>query len=132
MPDPKSDSPPDICNGTRAYAHRQSHLYDDLVTSFISHWRPYLSAQSLGSSWLDGYASHVGLTPTPSSQRADARLPPVSIHIPMPPIHCSSSQLPVDPPLLSESDHDSDWGDELNTGGDIDEAVDTEDILDDD
>ena len=131
VPDPKSDSPPDIRGGLRAYAHRQSHLYDDLVTSFISHWRPYLSAQSLGSSWLGRYASRVSLAPAPS-QKADARLSPVPIHIPMPPGLPSSSQLLVDPPLRSEGDHDSDWGDELNTGRDIDEAVDTEDVLDDD
>jgi len=47
--------PPDVQDGLRAYAHRQSHTYDSLITLFVSHWRSFLSAHSLGLSWLCDY-----------------------------------------------------------------------------
>ena len=100
-------------------------MYDDLITSFFSHWRLYLSARSLGSSWLEQYTSRVGPTYTQPSQKADAS---PSVH------NITLSDLPVDPhlmdpPLHSESDDDSDW--ELITGEDLDDTVDAEDVLDD-
>ena len=127
----KSGLPPDIRAGLRAYAYRQSDLYDDLVTSYVSRWRPYLSAKSLGSSWLDGYASRVSLIPTPSSWKVDARLPSTCAPI-LTPSSLPIDPQPVDPPIRSESDDEADWDDDETIVGDVDEYVDTEDILDDD
>ena len=127
----KSDAPPDIRHGLHAYAHRQSHLYDDLITSFILHWKLYLFAQSLGSSWLGRYTARVVPVPMQPSQRADAFPPATAVHtitLSNPP---ADPQL-VDPPLRSESDNDSDWGNDSNTGGDLDDTINAEDVLDDD
>jgi hypothetical protein len=52
---PDSPLPPDVQAGLRAYADRQSDTYDKLITLFVNHWRHFLSAHSLGSSWLDDY-----------------------------------------------------------------------------
>ena len=41
--DTKSNTPANIHSGLHAYAYQQSHLYDDLITLFFSHWRLYLS-----------------------------------------------------------------------------------------
>ena len=128
----KSNSPPDVLRGLRAYAHRQSHLYDDLVTSYVLHWRTYLSARSLSSSWLDKYASRAGPTPAQSSQKADVLSPPTPIRIPASLSLPAESELLVDPPLRSESDNDSDWGDDVETLGDSDDFFHAEDLLDDD
>ena len=133
-----SDPHPDIRSGLCAYAHRQSDLYDNLITSFVSHWWCYLSAQSLGCSWLDKYASRVRFAPTPSFQQADAHSTPAAAHTPND-VHTPilsglpvNPQLLVDPPLRSESNNDSDWGEDLNSGGDIDDCINAEDILDED
>jgi hypothetical protein len=51
-----SDPPPlDVQDGLCAYAHRQSYIYGKLITVFVNHWHSFLSAHSLGSSWLCDY-----------------------------------------------------------------------------
>ena len=66
-------------NGLRAYAHRQSHTYNSLITLFVSHWRSFLSAHSLGLSWLCDYP--LDAHPVPPArprcghQRSDVNLP---------------------------------------------------------
>jgi hypothetical protein len=127
----ESNYPPDIRSGLHSYAHRQSHLYNELITSFVSHWRHYLSSKSLGSSWLCNYASRVGPTLTRSSQRAGASSIPAGIHTPASSKPPADAQTFVDPPLRSESDDDSDVGEEVH-GGDLEDSIDAEDILDDD
>ena len=122
-----SDCLPDIRSGFRSYAHRQSYLYNELVTSFVSHWRPYLSSQSLGSSWLSKYASRVRPTPARSSRKAGV---PGTACTPTLLKPSTNVQPPIDPPLRSESDDDSDG--EVGAGGDPEDNVDAEDILDDD
>lgn len=47
--------PPDVQDGLHAYANRQSYIYNQLITLFVSHWRGFLSTHSLGSSWLHDY-----------------------------------------------------------------------------
>jgi len=47
--------PPDVQDGLRAYASRQSDVYDQLITLFVNDWRGFLSTHSLGSSWLHNY-----------------------------------------------------------------------------
>ena len=58
--------PPDVQSGLRAYADRQSHTYDSLITLFVSHWRGFLLAHSLGSSWLHNYP--LGAHPVPPAR----------------------------------------------------------------
>ena len=52
--------PPNVRDGLHAYARRQSYIYDKLITLFVNDWHGFLSAHSLGSSWLCNYplASH--------------------------------------------------------------------------
>ena len=47
--------PPIVQDGLHTYAHRQADIYDRLVTLFVNHWHSFLSAHSLGSSWLGNY-----------------------------------------------------------------------------
>jgi hypothetical protein len=105
------DTSPDIQDGLRAYAHRQSNLYNELVTLFVVYWRPYLSAHSLGVSWLGEYVSRVDPTPVRPSRRGkktDTSSAAFTANVP------SSFKVPtnpsplVDAPLDSGSDNDSD------------------------
>ena len=127
-----SNYPLDIHNGLCSYAHRQSHLYDNLTMSFVSHWRPYLSSQSLGSSWLGKYTSHVDPALTRLSQKTGAGLVPAAVSTPTLVNPSTEVQPLVDPPLHSESDDDSEGGEDVGTGGDFEDTVDAEDVLDDD
>ena len=136
IPDHKtSDYPSDIQGGLRAYACRQSHLYNELVTLFVVHWRTYLSARSLGSTWLDDYDSRVDTTPTRPARghrKADVSSDPVTINTPV------SSSLPATPgplmdaPLDSESNNDSEGDDNVDSEGDVEDPIDAEDMFDDD
>ena len=47
--------PPDVQRGLRAYACRQSHTYETLITSFANRWRGLLVAHGLGATWLQRY-----------------------------------------------------------------------------
>ncbi|KAF9777606.1 hypothetical protein BJ322DRAFT_1114906 [Thelephora terrestris] len=50
----QTDSPPpvDIQRGLHAYAFRQAHIYEVLITSFVGWWRKLLVPHNLGSEWL--------------------------------------------------------------------------------
>lgn len=130
-----SDYPSDTQGGLRAYACRQSHLYNELVTSFVVHWRVYLSARSLGSAWLNKYDSRVSSTPTRPTRghpKADVGLDPATINAP------ASSSLPpapallLDAPLDSEDDNNSDGDDDVDSDGDVESSIDAEDMFADD
>jgi len=127
---------PDIRDGLHAYACRQSNLYDQLVTSFVTHWRPYLLARSLGSSWLNKYTSHVAPVPTHNGrQKTDTGSTPVITNTNIP----ASSELPGNPkpstdaPLDSGSDDDSEGNrDHVGADEDAGDSVDAEDMFADD
>lgn len=132
-PSGNSDSLPDIQDGLRAYARRQSHLYDELVTFFVTHWRAYLSARSLGSSWLDKYASRVDPTPVRPSRghKTDTGLAPAPANIPVPSKLPTGLENLVDTPLDSGSDDDSE-GDGDGADAEGEEYIDSEDMFADD
>ena len=71
--------PPNVWDGLHAYARRQSYIYDKLITLFVNDWHGFLSAHSLGSSWLCNYplASHPVPPARPSRghRRPDTNLP---------------------------------------------------------
>jgi len=79
----QSNDPPalNVQDGLCAYAHRQSHMYDKLVTLFVNHWRGFLSAHSLGSSWLCNYSLDVHPVPPARPRRghreSDGDLPTI-------------------------------------------------------
>ena len=129
----KCNHPPDIQDRLRTYACRQSHLYNELAMLFVTHWRMYLSAHSLGSSWLSKYDSRANPTPTWLShghRKVDVALAPVTAKIP------GLSKLPtnpraqVDAPLNSRSDDDSE-GDinGADAGDDTESSIDAEDMF---
>ena len=111
-------------------------MYDGLVTSFIAHWRAYLIAHSLGSSWLTKYASCVDPIPLRAS-RGHKKVPtssvlatpnvPGSLELP------TSPESPVNTPLDSESDDDPEGEDNgVDAEGDVEGCVDDDDIFADD
>ena len=53
----QSNNPPprEIQEKLHAYTHQQSYIYNRLITLFINNWHNFLSAHSLGSSWLHDY-----------------------------------------------------------------------------
>ena len=53
----QSASPPpiDVCQGLRAYASRQVHVYKTLIASFVGHWQKLLMPHDLGAGWLHRY-----------------------------------------------------------------------------
>ena len=53
----------EVIQGLRAYAHRQAHIYETLITSFSNHWRGLLTTHGLGLGWLLRYP----LAPDPPS-----------------------------------------------------------------
>ena len=63
----KSSNPPpnEVQQGLCAYALRQAHVYQTLITSFSDRWRKLLRCHALGSEWLCHYP------PTPSHQSSD-------------------------------------------------------------
>ena len=72
----QSDNPPapDVQDGLRAYAYRQSNTYDKLTTLFVNHWHYFLSAHSLGSSWLSDYPLDAHPIPPARPRRGHRRL----------------------------------------------------------
>ena len=118
--------------------YRQSRLYDGLVTSFVTHWRSYLVAHSLGSSWLNKYASRadpVTLWPSRGHQKPTWNSVLVAANIPESP-KASANPKPlgdvVDAPLDSEIE-DMEGGDEVaDAKGDEEGNVDSEDMFADD
>ena len=77
----RSDNPPSpgVQDGLRAYAHRQSNTYNKLIALFVNHWYNFLSAHSLGSSWLSSYPLNAHPVPPARPRRGhrslDADLP---------------------------------------------------------
>ena len=132
-----SNHPSQIRDGLCAYACRQSHLYDNLVTLYVTHWRTYLTSHSLGSSWLGKYASHAAsctsLIPShPSRTRQEVDADPGSTAttvsaLSKPP---SNLQLLVDSPLDSGSEDGV--GRDNNVISDTEGEMDPEDMFADD
>jgi hypothetical protein len=67
--------PPSVQDGLRAYAHRQSYIYDKLITIFVNHWHGFLSAHSLGSSWLRDYPLSAHPVPLARPRRCQEHCP---------------------------------------------------------
>jgi hypothetical protein len=131
-----STYPPDVQDGLRAYVCRQSHLYNKLITLFIAHWRTYLIAHSLGSSWLNAYTSRADPVPSRPSRGHQKASPSSVLTGPTVP---GSSEPPtspksiVDAPLDSESDNDPDGEDNaVDAEGDAEGYVDDDDMFADD
>lgn len=117
----------DIQDGFHAYACWQSHVYDNLVASFIGHWRKYLLTHSLGTTWLDNYPPSVDPTPVQPShghQRSDTGPSPIA-EVPVIPTISGPPTTPhnlyVDAPLDSGSDDD--------TPGETDAEIDAGEML---
>ena len=66
--------PPIIQDGLRAYALRQSDTYDRLVALFVNHWHGFLSAHSLGSSWIGNYPLSTYPAPPAGPRRGHRQL----------------------------------------------------------
>ena len=117
--------PADIQAGLRAYAYRQSSMYNDLITSFVTHWRRYLFANSLGTTWLNNYPPPIDPTPSRPSRghrRSDIGPSPITKASATPELPISSNNIDVDAPLESESDNgDDDTQEEIE--------IDAEEIL---
>ena len=116
-----------VQDGLRAYARRQSHVYNDLIASFVGHWRKYLLAHSLGAAWLDNYPPPVDPAPARPSRghrRSDAGPSPVTEVSVKPTISnppTTPHDLDVDAPLDGGSDDD--------TPGEIDAEIDAKEML---
>jgi hypothetical protein len=125
-----SNNSPDVQDGLRAYASRQSSLYDQLITLFVSHWRKYLSAHSLGSSWLGGYASRPDLARVRPlrRQKVDAGSVRTAVIVPVTPTLSTDPETHVDAPLDSGSDNDSD-DIAADAEGDMDVYLDADDMF---
>ena len=124
-----SDRSPDVQDGLRAYACRQSSLYNELITSFVTRWRTYLITHSLGSSWLGKYTSRVNpipLRPSRGHQKADAGLTPVSSapSVGVKPL--------VDAPLDSGSDNDSEGDNGVDAEEEMNDYFEAEEMFADD
>ena len=101
---------------------------------FVTHWRTYLFSRSLGSSWLDKYASRVDPTlawPSRGRKKTDTRLDPVPAKIRVPSKLSTDSKPLVDTPLDSGSDDDSE-GDANGADTEGEDLIDSEDIFADD
>ena len=104
--------PVGIEDGLRAYAHRQSQVYNDLITSFVGHWRKYLLSHSLGATWLGNYPPPVDpipVRPSRGHQKSDAERAPIAKVS----AKSATSELPATP-------HDSDVDEPLEIIGDDD------------
>ena len=133
---------PDTClpvgveDGLRAYAHRQSQVYDDLVASFVGHWRGYLLSRSLGATWLGNYPPPVDPTPVRPSrghQKSDAKPAPiakVSAKSTTSELPTTSHDSDMDEPLEIIGDDNGDTSREADAG--IDAEVDAEEMFADD
>jgi hypothetical protein len=125
---PKHSSPNypfEIQQGLRAYASRQSHLYDELVTLFVAHWRAFLAARSLGSSWLGQYTSRPDLKRVCDRRKVDNGSRPTAANVP------GDSNLPINPESLMDAPLDSGSEDHREGGGmDSDVEGDMGDYLD--
>ena len=124
--------PVDVQAGLCAYAYRQSSVYDDLIASFVNHWRKYLLANSLGTIWLNNYPPPVDPGPSrPSRGHRRSNTGPSSIAKVF-----ATSELPTtphdidtDPPLESGSDNDNDNDGDSDTHGEIDGEIDAEEMF---
>ena len=126
----KSNAPlsVEVQDGLHAYARRQSHVYNDLIASFVGHWRKYLLAHSLGTTWLDRYPPPVDPTPTRPSRghrKSDAGPSPITEVSAKPTIlepRTAPHEFDVDAPLDSRSDGD-------DTPGETNAEIDAEEML---
>ena len=111
----KSNAPlsVEVQDGLHAYTHQQSHMYNDLIASFVGHWRKYLLAHSLGAAWLDNYPPPVDPAPVQPShghQRSDTGPSPVTEVSAKPTISNSPTtphDLNMDTPLDGGSNDDT-------------------------
>ena len=71
-----SDPPPpeDILQGLRAYAHRQSAMFRDMVKVFVNDWHNCLQPKGLGVDWLSGYSDLI--VPRKGWNRIPSIIPP--------------------------------------------------------
>ena len=117
-----SNYPRGVPDGLHAYAHRQSHIYNELTTLYVTRWRPYLSSCSLGSPWLSKYPSHVDLGPVrPSRGHRKLNADPVPITGKVPVSNASTSpKFHADAPLDSASDDDFEGGTDAKENEDLD------------
>ena len=127
----KSDAslPLDVQGGLRAYAYRQSDVYNNLIASFVGHWRKYLVAHSLGATWLTNYPPSLDPTPTRPSRghrRSDVGPSPVA-EVPA----TSSTSEPL---ITHDSDTDAplDGENDDGTSGESDAEIDAEELLEED
>jgi hypothetical protein len=97
---------------------------------FVSHWRKYLSAHSLGSSWLGGYASRPDLARVRPlrRQKVDAGSVRTAVIVPVTPTLSTDPETHVDAPLDSGSDNDSD-DIAADAEGDMDVYLDADDMF---
>ena len=56
-----SEKPPsdNVLQGLRAYAHRRSAMFRDLIKAFVNDWYYCLEPKGLGSEWLASYSAFV-------------------------------------------------------------------------
>ena len=122
--------PVDIQAGLCAYAHRQSSVYNDLVDSFVNHWRKYLLANSLGTTWLNNYPPPVDPAPSRPSRghRGSDAGPSPTAKVSKTTKASMASKFPtaphdvdVDTPLDSGSEDDGDAQGEINAEIDAEE-----------
>jgi hypothetical protein len=140
--------PPNVQDGLHAYAHRQSFIYDKLVTLFVNHWRGFLLAHSLGLLWLCNYPldthpilptrpcrGHRGSIVGPSAVADAPRKPTATGHIPKDntTLQGFTSQLKTTLPTLDDStdapldhrsndeDSDDDFVEDYSWDGDSDD-----------
>ena len=118
-PGKSNASPPaDIQAGLRAYACRQSSVYDNLIASFVNHWRKYLLAHSLGTAWLKNYPPPADPTPVRPSRghrRSDAGPSPVA--------EVSAESMTSEPPIVCDADAGAPTDAPIDGGSDDDDVM---------
>ena len=136
VPNPEnSDYPPDIQDGLRAYAYRQSHLYDELITLYVTRWKAYLSARSLGSLWLGKYSSRVDphpMRPSRGHPKVYTDSTPLANDLFLSSELSADSKPIMDAPLDSGSDEDLEGEHGVDADGEIEENLDAEEMFADD
>lgn len=115
--------PIEVQRGLYAYACRQAHVYETLITSFVNRWRRLLVLHGLGSDWLRDHP--IAIDPLSARPSRGHRSQPVAEPDPTPVSdpstqagsQSSQSRVPVldtdatDSPIESESENgdDSDY-----------------------
>ena len=104
---------------------------------YVVRWRSYLTARSLGSVWLNEYASRVDpapLRPSRGHQKANPDSAPIISDVPTSSLKVSTGpKLLVDAPLDSGSNEDSEGGDNTASAeGETGDYLDVEEMFTDD